>query len=81
MQVQLGEVIGNQNERLFPALSPFAPGQRDFSFHVATGLSESLSQERDVFMGPFDAVKRRFGFVTHSASLSPPIGIAFSLLG
>ncbi len=45
MKMQFGEVEGNQQERLFPAVCTFAIRDGYFGFHVAPGLIERFSQQ------------------------------------
>ena len=72
MKMEFGEVVGNQQERFFPAVGALAIRQRYFGFHVAAGLIQRFGQQRDILMGAFDMVKRRFGLITHGHALSPP---------
>jgi len=70
VDVQFREIVGNQQERLFAPVRVVAVGGGNLLFYFAAGLGHRIGQERDVLVGSFDAVKRRFGRVTHRTRLS-----------
>ena len=65
VQIEFGEIIGNQQERLFAALRTVAFRGGYFGFHVAPSLVEGVGEQGHVFVRPLDAVKRRFGLIAH----------------
>ena len=67
MQIQFGEIEGNQQESFLTPVSAILLGSRNLRFYVSAGLVQSLGQHRDILVGPLDIVKRRFGNVTHKS--------------
>lgn len=66
MQIQLGQIEGNQEKCFFAAIRTIAFGRGDFVFHVATGFFHGLGKHRYVFVRAFDTVKRSLGLVAHN---------------
>jgi hypothetical protein len=65
MQVELGEIIGDQKKSLLAAVRAIPVGGRDFCLDIATGFFEGFGEHSNVLVRSFDTVKGRFGFVTH----------------
>src|SRR5262249_4640120 len=82
MEIQLGKIVGDQQECLLAAVSAFALRRDNFRFHVAPGLVYGFREHRHVFVGPLDTVKRRFGLVAHKhafpTSLPPSAALSKS---
>ncbi len=72
MEIQLGEIVGNQEEGFFAAFRSIAFRQGQFSFDIATGFVQSFGEQRNIFVRPLDVIKRRFGFVAHYTPFKPP---------
>ena len=64
MQVQLGQVEGNQQKSLLAAVGVVAVRGGEFFVHIAPRFGQRLRQQGHVFVGPFDAIERSFGRVT-----------------
>lgn len=65
VQIQFGQIKGNQEKRLFATVGAFALGNRNFSVNITPGFIEGFGQERNILVGPLDTVKWRFGLVAH----------------
>jgi len=72
MKVELGEVVGNQEESFFTAVRTILLGRGDFFFHVAPGFIHGFGKHPNILVRPLDTVKRRFGFVAHIPPFRPP---------
>ena len=70
MEVEFGEVIGDQEEGLLAAVGVVALGGGDFGFDFAARLGQGFRQEGDVLVRALDAIKRRFRRVPHGMRLS-----------
>lgn len=70
VEVEFCEVVRNKKKRLFAAFRPFAVCHSEFFFHIAPCLSKRLGEHRNIFVRPFDTVKRRLGLIAHVPRLS-----------
>src|SRR5579864_4206706 len=69
MQGKLRQIVRDDLQRFFPALRAFAQGKSDFLIHLASGLFNGLGQQRNILMGAFNVVERRFRRIAHTAPL------------
>ena len=65
MKVEFRKVVGNQKEGFFAAVRTIFFGRSYFLFDIAARLIYGFGEHPNVFVRPLDAVKRRFGLITH----------------
>lgn len=75
VQVELGEIVGDQEQRFFAAVRAIVFCRLEFRFDIPARFSDGFGQHRHVFVGTLDAVKRRFGDLAHNTvPFLPPLG-------
>ncbi len=65
MKVEFRKVVGNQEEGFFAAIRTVFFGRSNFLFDIAARFVHGFGEHPNVFVRPLDAVKRRFGLITH----------------
>ena len=65
MKVKFCQVVGNQEKSFFAAVRTILFGRSNFCFDIAARLVYGFGEHPNVFVRPLDAVKRRFGLITH----------------
>ena len=71
MEIAFGEVVGNQEERLFTAVRTILLSRGDFLLDIAPGFVHSLGKHANIFVRPLDIIKRRFGILAHIPPFRP----------
>ena len=79
MQVEFGEVVGDQQQGFFTAFGAVARGSGNFRFHVASGFVEGFGKQGHVFVRPLYIVKRRFSLVAHNTPFLPPASAGWTI--
>jgi hypothetical protein len=71
VQVQFRQIVRDQEEGLFAPFGAFLFRQDQFRFDIASSFVEGFRQQGYVFVGAFDAVKRRSRAITHRTTFPP----------
>jgi hypothetical protein len=71
VEIELGEIVGDQQERFLAAFGAVALGGGNFGFDIAPGLIEGIGKQGHIFVRPFDGVKRRFSLIAHDTPFRP----------
>ena len=77
MEVQLGKIVGDQQERLLPAIRSIALRRSDIGLHVPPGFVEGFGEHCHVLVRALNTVKWRFGLAAHKYAFPtslPPQG-------
>lgn len=70
MEIQLIQVIGNQQERLFAAVRSFPFRGRHLFVYLASRLVEGFGEHGYILVRSFYSVERRFLCIAHGVRLS-----------
>ena len=65
MEVEFGEIEGNQQQGFLAPVGAVAVGCCDFRLDITPGFIEGLGEQSYILVGTFDVVKRRFGLIAH----------------
>jgi hypothetical protein len=72
MKIEFGEIVGDQQKRLFAAIRALMFGGGDFFLDFPARFFYSFSEHRDILMRAFDTIERGFGLVAHNRPFRPP---------
>ena len=72
MEIQLGQIVGHQKQRLLAAGCAIALRGRNFGLHIAPGFVQGFGEHSHILVRTLDTVKRRLGFVAHNTPFRPP---------
>jgi hypothetical protein len=70
VEIEFGEIVRDQEQRLFATIRPIVLGSRDLTFNVAAGFIDGIREQSYILVRALNIVKRRFGFYAHKHALS-----------
>ncbi len=70
MEIELGEIVRDQEERFFAAIGSIVLRSRNLLFHIAAGFIDGFGEQSYILVRPLNTVKRRFGLIAHKHALS-----------
>ena len=65
MEVEFGEIEGNQQQRFLAPVGAVAVGCCNFRLHVTPGLIQGFGEQSYILVRTLNDVKRRFGLIAH----------------
>ena len=65
MEIEFGEIEGNQQQGFLAPVGAVAVGCCDFRLDITPGFIEGFGEQRYVLVRAFNVVKRRFGLIAH----------------
>lgn len=72
VEIEFGEIVGDQQKRLFTAIRAFMFGGGNFFLHLPARFFYGLGEHRYILMRAFNTIERGFGLVAHNRPFRPP---------